>query len=353
VNGSKERPTSKNKITPPPPLTLAEWLERELPKPDFLLGDWLTTTSRVLINASTGIGKTMFIIGLAMPLSAGSDFLHWRGIRPARVLLVDGEMSRRLLKQRLADETARLGIRPLGMHVLSHEDVAGFAPLNTPKGQAQMEQQITRMGGAEKVDLIIFDNIMSLIAGDHKDEEGWRNTLPWVRKLTRRCIGQIWLHHTGHDDNRGYGTKTREWQMDTVLHLQEVKRPDSDVSFQIEFRKARERTPASRADFADVRVALVNNEWTWETGEGYRKVSVAPLTKKFHDALVNATVSSNATRMFNCPTASIEEWKNECFKIGLLDRDKDHSARTLFAKHRRDLIAANRIACNETVAWTL
>jgi hypothetical protein len=332
-----------------PPLTLDDWLNRDLPEPDFLLGNWLTTTSRVLINAPTGIGKTMLGIGMGMGSSAGSGFLHWRGIRPARVLFIDGEMSRRLLKQRLADEVARLGARPVGMNVLSHEDIDGFAPLNTPQGQAQIEYQIKRMGGA---DLIVFDNIMSLIAGDHKDEEGWRNTLPWVRSLTRRCIGQIWLHHTGHDETRGYGTKTREWQMDTVLHLDEIKRPDADVSFQITFRKARERTPANRADFDDLKVALVNDQWTWQAAEGARKGSVSPQTMKFFDALVNATIG-NSAGMFNCPTATIEEWRAECFKIGLLDRDKLHSARTLFSKHKLALIAANWIACNETMAWTL
>ncbi len=65
------------------------------------------------------------------------------------------------------------------MHVLSHEDIPDFAPLNTPEGQAQIEHQIKRIGG---VDLIVFDNIMCLIAGDMKDEEGWRQTLPWVAR---------------------------------------------------------------------------------------------------------------------------------------------------------------------------
>jgi hypothetical protein len=27
----------------------------------------------------------------------------------------------------------------------------------------------------------------------------------------------MWLHHTGHNETQSYGTKTREWQMDTVL----------------------------------------------------------------------------------------------------------------------------------------
>jgi hypothetical protein len=170
-----------------PPLTLADWLSRKLPTPDYLLGHLLSTTSRVQINAPTGIGKTMLGIAIAMRLPAGSGFLHWDGVRRARTprtLLIDGEMSRRLLQQRLIDEAARLGGPiPEGMHILSREDFENFAPLNKPEGQKLIEQQIERIGG---VDLITFDNVMSLIEGDMKDEESWRQMLPWVLSLTRR-----------------------------------------------------------------------------------------------------------------------------------------------------------------------
>jgi hypothetical protein len=337
---------------PKPILTLDEWLNRKLPQPDFLLGSWLSATSRVLINAPTGIGKTMFGIALAIAIAGGLGFLHWRGIRLARVLFIDGEMSRRLLLDRLADEVKRIGgIRPTGMHILSHEDVIGFAPLNTKEGQGFIERIIKDIGG---VDLIVFDNIMSLVAGDMKEEGGWAHVLPWIRSLTRRNVGQLWLHHTGHDESRGYGTKTREWQMDTVAHFEEVKRPDTDVSFQIAFPKARERRPENRAEFADTRIALVNDEWTSQPVSGGGKAKKVPaLAEKFFNALANATIGSTAAKMFSRPTATIEEWRTECFKLGLLDRDKDHSARTLFARHKRELIAANWIACNETVAWTL
>jgi SpoVK/Ycf46/Vps4 family AAA+-type ATPase len=52
----------------PPPLTLAEWLARDLPEPDRLLGDLLTATCRVLIVGPTGLGKTMFGLAVAMAL---------------------------------------------------------------------------------------------------------------------------------------------------------------------------------------------------------------------------------------------------------------------------------------------
>jgi hypothetical protein len=90
-----------------PPLTLDEWRGRDLPAPDLIMGHWLSTTSRVLLTAATGLGKTNYGIALGIRCAAAHDFLHWRAHRKARVLYIDGEMSRRLLKQRVLDEETR------------------------------------------------------------------------------------------------------------------------------------------------------------------------------------------------------------------------------------------------------
>ena len=176
-------------------------------------------------------------------------------------------------------------------------------PLNTPAGQAQIEREIAQMDGA---DLAIFDNVMSLIPGDQKDEEGWRQILPWVRSLTKRSIGQIWLHHTGHDGAHSYGTKTREWQMDTVIRLELSDEDQSDgLSFKLSFDKARERTPETRADFIPVTVALVDDAWTCDAAVA-TKTKVSPLGVKFLDALRDAAIGNEANKMHGCPAASLD-----------------------------------------------
>jgi hypothetical protein len=329
-------------------LTLADWAERDLPPPDYICGNWLTTTSRAMIVAPTGLGKTMFALGLGMAIAGGRDFLRWHGVRPTRVLFIDGEMSNRLLKQRLADETARLGFSPNSFFALSREDCVGLKPLNTGPGQQFIESVIKSCDG---VDLIVFDNIMSLIAGDQKDEEGWRQTLPWVLSLTRRSVGQIWVHHTGHDESRSYGTKTREWQMDTVLFLESVKRVDTDVSFQISFSKARERTPRTRDEFKKMRVALLDDRWAIVAGGSIRS-KVAPLTRKFFEALRSAAAFSDAT--FGSECASLEDWRAACVNAGLIEPEANRgSARALFSRAKRDLIASNWIRCDTPMASIL
>jgi hypothetical protein len=284
-------------------------------------------------------------------VASGQGFLHWRGRREARVLFIDGEMSRRVMKRRIGDEVQRIGMRPKGFFTLSHEDVENFAPLNSPEGQKFIDDVIERIGG---VDLIIFDNIMSLIAGDQKDEEGWRQVLPWTRTLTRQGIAQIWVHHTGHDESRSYGTKTREWQMDNTIHLTRVERPETDVSFEWSFRKARERTPETRDDFATVKIALIGNAWTSEATAPSRKEKLNSHETKFFEALRNAVIGNEANKMYGCPAASLDRWRSECIKKGLIDpKAKPDSARSLISKNRLALIAKNWIAGNDTMVWIL
>jgi hypothetical protein len=345
-------PNSAKNFFVRPALSIAEWLSRDLPAPDFILGNWLSTTTRALLVAPTGLGKTNFALALGLHAAAGTDFLHWRGGRPCRVLYIDGEMSRRLFKQRIADAVTRLGSSPTEFYALSHEDVEGFSPLNTAAGQAIIERLIEEIG---RPDLIVFDSIMCLVAGDMKDGEAWAQIMPWVRSLTRRCIGQLWVHHTGHDETRSYGDKTKEWQLDTVMHMEPLARDGCDVSFALEFRKARERIPATRADFQTARIALVGDEWTVDAAGVVRAGHVSPLGLKFLDALQNALAGASVEHHKGRRCVSLDLWRAECAAMGLIEIGPPlpPAARSLFSKHRRELIAANRVACDEQRAWTV
>ena len=68
------------------------------------------------------------------------------------------------------------------------------------------------------------------------------------------------------------------------------------------------------------------------------------------DALVSAARNSKA-EMRNHPTATIEEWIEASAVAGLIVDTKNHTQRNLFHNSKRALIAANWVACNETLAW--
>jgi hypothetical protein len=306
-------------------LTLEHWLTREIPDPDFLLGEVFSTTSRTFIIGPTGLGKTNFGLAFSWQIAAGRGFLHWQGpVRPnkgdehtiwrnadhdlpvtrigepelgpdgrmyqkvqyrdeppshvpadelhtiggpggragpPKVLYIDGEMSRRSMRKRLRDAERRAGCRPPGLFVLNHEDFSDLAPLNSEKGQQFIDAIIELLGG---IDMVIFDNVQSLTNGKLIEEESWQEILPWVLDLTRREIGQVWIHHTGYDQTHGYGTSTREWRQDNVILLEKLDELPEGAAFAfgLKFLKARERDHDNAADFADAVFTLTNDEWT-------------------------------------------------------------------------------------------
>lgn len=351
-------PPSKPKkiaIAKLPPLTLSDWDSRELAPPDFLMGSIISTTSRIMMSAQTGIGKTNFALSLGMRVAAQRDFLQWRARRPrgeASVLFVDGEMPRPLLQERLRDEEKRLGIRPSRFLALSREDVPDLQPLNTPDGQAYIDALIGKIGG---VDFIIFDNLMSLLTGDIKDPLQWQQTLPWALNLTARTIGQLWVHHTGHNADRAYGDKSREWQLDTVMHLDKVDRDNTDLAFNLSFQKARHRTPTTRFDFQDCLIALVNDQWTCELTDARLPAKISPQTKKAFDALNNVLAGDRAVSISGGRRAAKSaDWRSELALLGMIDpAQKAKSADTLFNRWRRELVAANYIACEAELSWPI
>jgi len=336
--------------------TINAWLARDLPQPDFLMGEWASTTSRGLLVSDTGLGKTNFCLALAFAMALGRDFLHWQSGRPCRVLYIDGEMSRRLMKTRLADAARRAGAAPETLFVLSRDDLPDMPPINTEEGQRFIDELIDAIG---EVDFAFFDNVQALIPGDMKDEEPWQQTLPWIRDLTRRAIGQLWIHHTGHDTTRSYGTKTREWQLDTVILLEAAERPDADIAFALKFTKARERAPDNRGDFDKVTIALADDRWRFEGAALRAGKPPSPNGRKFHDALLDAIVSSPAAPS-TAPgriATTTQLWIAECVRRGLLDPPDGkylrNSSRARLSKYRLELLGAEWIACDGDFVWSI
>ena len=106
------------------------------------------------------------------------------------------------------------------------------------------------------------------------------------------------------------------------LHLSEVKRPDTDVSFSLEFHKARERSPEIRRDFQNVMIALVDDQWISSAFLGKRE-NPSPLGLKFLDALQKILAGQGmATK-----TISSETWQVECVRLGLIDPKKEERQR--------------------------
>jgi hypothetical protein len=237
-------------------LLLSAWLTRKLPLRDFLLGNVFCTTSRWLIFGDTGVGKTLFALSLAAAMAAMRSFLGWEGKkreRPTRVMYLDGEMPAETFKERMQLVEAECG-EDVALYGYNRDvlEPGEMPPLNTPEGEAWLMREIETV----KPDVIVLDSVMSLLIGTMGEEESWAPVKLLARKITSKRIGQIWLHHTGHDKDRSFGTKTREWEMDTV-----VKLTTDDQAIQMEFKKARLRAPENREQFEPQTIVKDENGW--------------------------------------------------------------------------------------------
>ena len=244
-------------------LLVSAWLKRKLPPRDFLMGELLCTTSRWILVGETGVGKTLFSLDLAASIAAGADFLGWQGRRAARVMYLDGELPAETFKERLEIVAKRYG-EDIELFAYNR-DVIGpdeMPPLNTEGGRAWLLREVETV----KPDIIFFDAIMCLMTGDMKDDMSWEPVKDLVRLLSSRRIAQVWLHHTGHVATKGFGTKTREWEMDTVVMLSKTEESGDEPSaaFQLEFTKARLKTPRNYKQFATRVVRCTEEGFTSE-----------------------------------------------------------------------------------------
>jgi hypothetical protein len=285
------------------------------------------------------------------------------------VLYIDGEMSSTLMQRRIIDALGRAGgiDHPENPHFVCLNDLPTRPPpLNTEAGQKYMDNVIDDCGS----EFLFLDNIQALLSGDMKDEEPWRNVLPWIYSLTKRKIGQAWVHHTGHDETHSYGSSTREWQLDAVGLLERLSDGPGDIGFKLRFTKARERTPENREDYEAKIIRLVDNQWSAEPVErqggmsrqaakSSKPKSPSPLATKFYDALIDALAHTGERRQDSAglPSATDDQWRGELCRLGLVpegdDKVTQHSRRSLISKYRRELIAANWIACNGELSWSI
>jgi hypothetical protein len=358
----------RERLPPPEPkladvLSAAAWMDRAFPPTECLLGELLTTKSRVFMVGYTGLGKTMLGIAMAVGMATGTGFLHWRSSRPLRVLYLDGEMPGELLQDRIRDAVRRCGCDgpPATLFAYSadwsetlasrYPSLGLLAPLNTEPGQQFVYDLIAELGG---VDVVFFDNVMSLVIGDQKDEIPWSETLPMVAKLTAKGIAQVWFDHTGHNSAQQYGSSTKAWRFDAVgimTRLGEDQRAARETAFTLSFEppgKARRRTPANWDHFAPHVIRLQDDQWTSETvtEAGPREVKIPPSRVVFYEALIAATVRDPfPTRDGTMPGSTTREaWEAACVHRGLIDAGGGAERRKSLRRAQTDLIAARWIA---------
>lgn len=244
-------------IEGPQKYTLAWWRARDLPQPVKLIGP-INRGSRARIIGPTGRGKTHVVHAAAAALASGTQIARgfWTAPEPKTVLTIDGEMTPTLLQERMIEAGERAGDvadRWLTVSWMEEE----WLPLNEG-GWPKIEMLIEAL----KPDLVIFDTVRGLIAGDLNDPKVWEPVAKLARTLSKRDIAQIWVHHT-NTDGLGYGDKTAEWDLDTIMRL-EPGEGDDGVDLKVRWGKRRQHKPGVNSiEYQDGTLKLEGGQWNW------------------------------------------------------------------------------------------
>jgi hypothetical protein len=341
-------------------LSAAWWRRLQLPPRDYLLGDVICSTSRWHLAGETGTGKTLFSLDMAAAIATGSDFLGWEGRRPSRVMYLDGEMPAETFQERMNVVIDRYGE---GMSLFGYNrDVLGqddMPPLNTDKGMVWLWNEIQKI----KPDAIFFDSVMCLLEGNMSEEDSWNPIKPYIRFLTSQRIAQVWIDHTGHDATRAYGTKTKQWEMDTVAMLSKLKGEefdDSAAAMQFEFAKKRLCTPSNYKQFQPKIITGGENGLVHKDGQGSsKKVSQLDVIKRqfvvVYDRLAFDVEYSAGHAGENVKKVAVADVRERLKSTGYLDtNDKGQitsSDRQTFKKAKTSLLINGGFTEKDGMVW--
>jgi hypothetical protein len=185
---------------------------------------------------------------------------------PAGVLIVDGEMSLHLLKERQAlSQNICPPLRPLDLISNEYLYQAGSPIINLgDKAWRDAFIELVKTN-SNRWDVIIFDNLSSFLPGvKENDQESWTPINGFLLQLRWMGKAVIFIHHAGKNGDQR-GTSGREDQLDFVLKLTipAGRDPENGCKFDATFTKSRSLTGSEAAPFTFEICEHPNGGLTW------------------------------------------------------------------------------------------
>lgn len=187
----------------PTAVTLGSFLDDQPPPARPLIAPWLNFGESCLLWGSSGSGKSMLALTLAIGAAGGGSVLGWTFPNQTKVLYVDGEQSRNTLFNRL----------PLLMKAVPGAD-AGLCRKNLTLSAATMQrpevrffdianhdqvEPVVEMVKAQDFGLVVFDN-MTTLTDEIEDENDSASVKKFQRLFTAlkaAGVAVILVHHSG------------------------------------------------------------------------------------------------------------------------------------------------------------
>lgn len=199
---------------------------------------FLTSRSLMLVSAMRGVGKTWFVLQLAVSLLTKTPFLDYDVPHKAKVLIVDGEMPIHDIRNRIKLLSGNM--LPENLLVLSSELLARKS-MSLNIDDIKIQKAINIAIDKWSPDVIILDNLSSLSFGrDENSNSDLDGLIQWFRDIRYKGIALVIVHHNGKNDKMR-GASRLEDILDYSVNL--TGKGSETTSFMMNFTKCRRQKP--------------------------------------------------------------------------------------------------------------
>jgi putative DNA primase/helicase len=239
------------------------------------------------VFAYRGLGKSMFVAGLIKILAKGGEFCGLQSTGGRKVLLVDGELPKKLLQTRLDDHVGPLPAGLLRVRGLAQTKNSYMAPLAALDEQEKFMKRLA----VWRPDVIVFDTKTAVFKHDTNDQPQLLAVNEFLMRLRAEGYAVIMTHHAGKNGSQR-GRTDNDDITDLIIKLDAPKNwtPGDGMQFNLSFEKVR---------YGD-RLEGFSAKWTkdggWERTEDAENVALGLLLKgKSINAIAKETGLGNST----------------------------------------------------------
>ncbi|WP_116998448.1 DnaB-like helicase N-terminal domain-containing protein [Desertimonas flava] len=211
------------------------------------------------LAAKPKTGKSTLLMHVALACHRGEDPFEGGARRPLCVMVVDPEMGRLDVLERLCD----LGLTPADLVGLHYTDIV--PKLDTAVGAGLLLADVDRLG----VDLLIIDGINGAVDGPENDDTTWRPFYDLtIAPLKRRGVAIVTTDNAGHgDEKRARGSSVKVDKPDAAVF---VSRTDHGVKLTTTHRRtaayAKEMTLVIRGADGSAPISYHRSASSWPAG---------------------------------------------------------------------------------------
>jgi RecA-family ATPase len=177
-------------------LSPLDWMNPPTNTAKTIIPDIVNAGQIVSLVGQGGTGKSLLMLDIAMAMATGQSVLGHPPDEPMSVLYIDMENPIGEVFVRRAN----LGYQDNTLEGLKYYHMPDLPALDTKSGGQFIQAMVNR----HSPDLVIFDTISKLVAGEESKSDTWQDLYKYSLVPLRQtnCAALI-LDHQGHDASRG------------------------------------------------------------------------------------------------------------------------------------------------------